>query len=42
MKAPRVRPGVCLAEVKACRVEMRNITKRFPGVLANSGVCFDV
>ena len=24
------------------RVEMRNIVKRFPGVLANSGVSFDV
>ena len=42
MKAPRVRRGVCLAEVKTCRVEMRGITKRFPGVLANDKVCFDV
>jgi general nucleoside transport system ATP-binding protein len=41
-KAPRVRRGVCLAEVKTCRVEMRDITKRFPGVLANDKVCFDV
>jgi simple sugar transport system ATP-binding protein len=27
---------------KTGRVEMRDIVKRFPGVLANSGVCFDV
>jgi general nucleoside transport system ATP-binding protein len=27
---------------RSCRVEMRDITKRFPGVLANSKVSFDV
>ena len=42
MKAREARRGACLAEVKTCRVEMRDITKRFPGVLANSKVCFDV
>jgi general nucleoside transport system ATP-binding protein len=42
MRAPRAPRGACLAEVKTCRVEMRGITKRFPGVLANSDVSFDV
>jgi general nucleoside transport system ATP-binding protein len=42
MSAHRAARGACLAEVKACSVEMRDITKRFPGVLANSEVCFDV
>src|SRR5512142_2154563 len=41
--APR---GACKAESSAsagaCRVEMRGIVKRFPGVLANDGVDFDV
>lgn len=42
MKARMVPRGACLAEVTTCRVEMRGITKRFPGVLANSKVDFDV
>lgn len=29
-------------QLKIERVEMCNIVKRFPGVLANSQVCFDV
>ena len=37
----RPKPNACGAE-RACRVEMRDITKRFPGVLANSKVSFDI
>ena len=42
MRAHTTARGACLEGVKPCRVEMRDITKRFPGVLANSGVSFDV
>ena len=31
-----------LSQQRIQRVEMRGIVKRFPGVLANNKVCFDV
>ena len=34
--------GACLEGAKPCAVEMRGITKRFPGVQANTEVDFDV
>jgi simple sugar transport system ATP-binding protein len=34
--------GACREGARPCAVEMRGVTKRFPGVLANSEVDFDV